>query len=404
MTIRGDYNISDKHRINLRYKGDHGLQPTETSLISPIFSVQSAEPTEEGQLNHNWILSPNMVNNFVVSLSWYSALFTSPSLSTTVSTFPVNFFLSGVGGSNGANGFTQMGMGSGGLGFNEFPQGRRVGQGQIIDDFSYLRGRHAVKIGLNFRRDRVNDSSLLVATNGYYSFSSLSDFANGQLVNGSTYFQSFPAIFTAHIRYNAAGAYIQDEWSIRPNLKLTDGFLRFDSNPNPSCADNCYARLNSQFTSSSFAKGIAIPYNQSIQTGLETAYASTQAGVFQPRAGVVWSPKGTSGTVIRAGFGLFTDLAPASLVSNIFENAPNSFLAPISAGTVNTASDPNSAAAIAVRGAQAFRSGFAEGLTYNQLNAALASIGGFSQPSYFSAANRILAPKYWNTALKSSNR
>lgn len=393
MMTRADYNVNDRHRLNFRYKGDHGLQPTATSLISPTFNIQSRQPSEEGQINHNWTMSPNMVNNLILSVSWYSAGFNSPDPAASVAAFPTDFFLSGVGGSNGAGGFTQMGEGARGQGFNSYPQGRNVGQAQIIDDFSWVKGRHALKVGVNFRHDRVTDSSLLAATNGFYNFNSLADFASGQLDNGSTYFQSFPTLFAAHIRYNTAGIYIQDEWDVRPNLKITAG-LRFDTNPNPSCVDDCFARLNNQFSSSAFAKGIDIPYNQSIQTGLSNAYRNTQAGVFQPRAGIVWSPDRSFGTVIRAGFGLFTDLAPAYLTSNIFSNAPNSFSAPIEGGDVNTAGDPNSAAAIAANGAAAFRTGFARGLTYGQLNTALAAIGGFSPPRFFSTANNILAPKY----------
>ncbi len=394
MMTRVDYNINDKHRLSFRYKGDHGLQPTGTSLIAPVFNIHSVQPQEEGQITHNWTISPNMVNNLILSAFWYSAIFTPVNLPDAIAAFPINFFLSGVGGSNGAGGFTQMGPGRNNEGYNYFPQGRNVGQGQITDDFSYIHGRHALKIGVNWRHDRVTDDSLQEAVNGYYNFASLTDFATGQLASGSTnYIQSFPSIEAAHIRYNSYGIYAQDEWSVKPNLKITFG-LRFDNNPNPSCVDDCFARLSSQFTSSGFAKGIDIPYNQSIESGLSNAYASTQSGVFQPRVGIVWSPKGPTGTVIRAGFGLFSDLSPAFLVSDIFTNAPESFSSPIFSGSVNTAGDPTSAAAIALNGAQAFRSGFAAGYTYSQLNSALAASGGFSPPSYFSTANKMLAPKY----------
>jgi hypothetical protein len=396
MMTRVDYNINDSQRIYFRYKGDHGLQPTATSLITPIFDIQSVQPAEEGQISHNWTISPNMVNNIVASVSWYSAFFNAPNPSAATSAFPVNFFLTD-GGSNGAGGFTQMGLGARESGFNEgfqlFPQGRNVGQGQITDDLSYIHGRHTLKFGINYRRDRITDSSPLESTYGQFNFSSLTAFATGQVENGSYYNQSFPIIDAAHIRYYSMGIYAQDEWSLRPNLKITAG-IRFDKNEDPTCADNCFARLNNQFSSSAFEKGAGIPYNSSIQTGLSNAYPNTQFGVFQPRVGVVWSPKGSTGTVIRAGFGLFTDLSPAGIVQNIFNNAPNSFSAPIFAGDVNTAGDPNSAAATALNGAREFRTGFAQGYTLDQLNGALASIGGFSPPSYFSSANNILTPKY----------
>ena len=108
----------------------------------------------------------------------------------------------------------------------------------------------------------------------------------------------------------------------RQNLKLTFG-IRFDRTGNPQCLDDCFSRLTAPFTSSSFQKGVDIPYNQSIDTGLSNAYYSVDSVVPQPRVGVVWSPKGSSNSmVIRAGFGLFADLAPAFLVSNLYGNAP----------------------------------------------------------------------------------
>jgi hypothetical protein len=395
-TARADYNINDRHRIYFRFKEDHGLQPTATSLISPVFNVQSLQPSYEGQISYSWIVTPHIVNNIVASVSWYSAFFDSPNLTAAVAAFPVNFFIAN-GGSNGAGGFTQMGLGARETGQNEgfqfFPQGRNVGQGQITDDLSIVRGRHTFKFGVNFRKDRITDSSLLEGTHGQYYFSSLTDFANGQLANGSYYSQSFPEFDAAHIRYYSAGLYAQDEWSIRPNLKITTG-VRFERNADPSCVGACFARLNNQFSSASLEKGIDIPYNQSIQSGLSNAYTNTQAGLFEPRFGAVWSPLGTSGPVFRAGVGLFSDLSPANLAYELFTNAPNSFTAPVFAGSVNTSTDSTSAGATALNSAQAFRNGFAQGYTFAQLNSALSAVGGFSPPSFFSTSNNILLPKY----------
>jgi hypothetical protein len=42
-----------------------------------------------------------------------------------------------------------------------------VGQAQLIDDLSITRGRHTIKVGENFRRNRVSDFGLLTGTTGY---------------------------------------------------------------------------------------------------------------------------------------------------------------------------------------------------------------------------------------------
>jgi hypothetical protein len=222
------------------------------------------------------------------------------------------------------------------------------------------------------------------------------DFANG-VTNPDTlsaYSQAFPSIEAAHVRFYNLGVYAQDEWSIRPNLKLTYG-LRLDRTGNPLCIDNCFARLNEPFSSSAFQKGAEIPYNKSILSGLPHAFPNVDAVVPQPRVGVVWSPRGANSTVIRAGFGLFSDIPPGGLVPDIFINMPNSYTANVFNGAlVAAATNPSSAPAEAAATAAAFRSGFVNGYTLAQLNNALQATGGFAPPPYYSVARNILTPKY----------
>ncbi|HLY18746.1 MAG TPA: hypothetical protein VKR61_16055, partial [Bryobacteraceae bacterium] len=256
-------------------------------------------------------------------------------------------------------------------------------------------GRHTIKVGENFRRNRVSDFGLLTSTTGWYQFNSVGDFAAG-VTNPNTfsyYYQSFTNITTAHTRLYNIGVYAQDEWSAAKNLKLTYG-IRFDRTGNPQCVDNCFSRLTAPFTSSSFQKGVDIPYNQSINTGLNTAYYGVDAVVPQPRLGVVWSPRGgTNSTVIRAGFGLFADLAPAFLVSHLYSNAPYPYGALIYNGDeVGDTTDPNSAPTGALNQFNAFKTGFLNGATLAQLNAAVP--GGFSPIGYFSIPQHFGTPEY----------
>jgi hypothetical protein len=281
-----------------------------------------------------------------------------------------------------------------GSNWESFPQGRDVGQGQLIDDLSITHGRHTIKIGENFRRNRVSDFGLLAGTNGTYQFGSLTDFANGvtDANFGSYYYQSFTNITTAHVRLYNIGVYAQDEWAVAKNVKITFG-LRLDRTGNPECVDDCFSRLTSPFTSSTFQKGADIPYNQSIDTGLSNAYYNVDAVVPQPRVGIVWSPKGgTHSMVVRAGFGLFADLAPAFLVSNLFHNAPYPYSAVVLNGDeVGLASDPNSAAAAAQSQFNAFKTGFFNGATLAQLGA---EVPGFGPFSYYSIDQHFSTPTY----------
>ncbi len=387
-TFRVDDSITDKQKIYVRLKHDDGFQPTSTNLINTTFNEQSIQPEWDGSINYTYVISPTIVNNFIGSVLWYSAYFGPANVGASQQLFPLQWTF-GDGGANGG-GFYQMGSS-----WNNFPQGRDVGQGQLIDDLSITKGRHTIKVGENFRRNRVSDFGLLTNTTGQYNFGSLGDFANGvtDASFNSYYAQTFTNITTAHIRLYNIGVYAQDEWAARSNLKFTFG-LRLDRTANPSCTDNCFSRLNSPFTSSTFQKGVDIPYNQSITTGLNNAYYGVDSVVPQPRLGVVWSPgRGPNAMVIRGGFGLFADLAPAFIVSNMFHNAPYPYGAFVNNGAaVGLASDPASAAAGAQNEFNAFKTGFFNGSTLSQLSAQVP--GGFGPLGFYSVPQHFSTPTY----------
>ncbi len=391
-TARADWNINDKQKIFFRFKGDHGFQPTGTSLLTPALNEQSIQPQYEGQINHTYVISPTMVNNVIFSILWYSAIFGPADESASLAAFPTRFTLSGLGGAAGANngsgGFTNMG-----INWTAFPQGRDVGQGQLIDDFSWIKGNHTFKFGVNYRRNRVTDFSYESGSVGSYIFGSLTDFATGVTDPSplSYYTQKFSPLLDAHLRLYNIGIYAQDEWAVKPNLKVTLG-LRLDRTANPTCLDDCFARLNQPFTSSAFQTGLNIPYNSSIQSGLSHAYYNVSSIVPDPRLGVVWSPGSNNATVIRGGIGVFSDLAPAFIVSNVFNNAPYPFNANVYGGQpVNVASDPTSAAAAAQSQYNAFKSGFFSGATLPQLQSA---VPGFSPIPYYSVPQNFLTPTF----------
>lgn len=379
LTTRADYNITDKETINFRFKHDTGFQPTGTNLLSPSLNLQSIQPEYEGQVNLTSVLSPTMVNNFIGSALYYSAIFGPANVTSSLATFPSYFGIND-GGANGG-GFYSMGDF-----WAVFPQGRNVSQAQFSDDFSILKHNHNIKIGINLRHEDVSDHGLLEGTHGYYEFNSLADFAQG-VTNpdtGSLYAQSFTPLDVAHNRFLNYGIYAQDEWSIKSNLKLMFG-LRMDRNNNPVCVDKCYNALTSQFTGSTFNTS-NVAYNSVINSGLSNAYYAVDAIVPQPRLGIVWSPRGSGKTVIRAGIGTFADIAPGFLVASLYANAPYPYTSVIFDGT---AVGP-AATGAALNQYNTFKSGFTSGATL----ATLSSIDpAFSPPNYFSIPQHFGTPE-----------
>jgi hypothetical protein len=380
LTVRGDYNITDKQKMSARLQKDWGLQATGPSAINPAFNSQSNQPSYQGQLTYTYSITPALINNFVGSGSWYTAIFGVADFSKTTSLMPESISVSD-------GGFNSVGAG--------FPNGRNVGQAQLVDDLTWIHGRHTVKGGVNYRFDKITDTSIASGSyKGTYTFSDLTDFVTGQINStgkGSRFTQSFPDLYAAHIRMNSFGGYIQDEFKPVSNVTLTFGF-RVEHDGNPACLDNCFARMNTQFGTSGYVGGANIPYNQTISTGLHNEYQSLEWGIYEPRFGFAWQPFKDGKTVVRGGVGLFSSLFAGSTAGNVFKNAPSVFSPTVSFGEVGLPSDTASSAYAALAAHNIFTTGFAAGNNLTQLQTALGKIP-FAAPGYYSPPNNFVAPK-----------
>ncbi len=386
LTTRIDHSLTDKQKLNFRYKYDWGIQATGASPINPAFTRLSNQPESEGQMTYTYVISPTVVNNFVGSGSWYTAYFGVTDFSKALSLMPERLTFSD-GGTVGGGGFATLGAAP--------TTGRDAGQGQAVDDLTWVKGSHTIKVGGNYRYDKITDTSIASnSVSGNYTFLDLTDFANAQvnLTNrGSSFAQSYPLIYAAHLRMSALGFYGQDEWNVRPSLKLMLG-IRFERDGNPVCVDNCFSRLNEQFGTSGYQGGASVPYNQTITTGLQHAYASLEPIIPEPRMGIVFTPFGQGKTVFRAGIGLFADLFPGDLLPSVFRNSPEVFAPSVPFGVVDVAGDPNSSVAAANSANQGFQSGFKQGYNLSQIQAALGKVP-FSPPSYYSPPATYQASK-----------
>ena len=376
LTARMDQNFGNNDRAFIHFRTDHGLQATYTDPISPRFNGLSKQPQYEGQLQETHTFGSTAVNQFMVSGSWYSAVFTTNSLSAATALIPFRLGFSG-------NAFSSLGRD-----LNLWPQGRNVTQYGIIDDFSKVKGNHALKIGINFHRNDVTDYSPGIGTIGYSQGEDLSSFYNGQ---GVSYAQNFSIRRTQPVAVYGLGFYAQDDWSIRPNLKVTLA-LRGDHNSDPVCQTNCFARFATDFLN--IPHNINTPYNQVIHTGLHQALGKYTSVSWQPRVGFTWSPLRSTGPVIRGGFGLFTDMFPATIADYLLNNAPlnNLFITgadPLAPGV------PGNQAFLAGKANADFLTGFYAGETLGQIQQ---QDPQFVPPSFYNAAHRIIAPQYeeWN--------
>jgi len=387
VTARLDYTITDKQRLFLRFSDDWGTQATSTSPFNPIFNQQSVQPWIIGQINHTWVISPTLVNNFVGSQNWYSAIFGVPNFAKAESVMPAILAFTDGGANGSSGGFTGLGV--------PLPTGRAGAQLQLIDDLSWTRGKHALQAGINFRRNRVTDTSIASGSViGTYTFSDLTDFGIGQVNStntGSKFTQSFPLLAAAHIRLYSLNYYVQDEWSVSSKVKITYG-IRFEQNENPACVDDCFSRFNAPFAGAGYQGGANVPYNSTIETGLGRAFPSIEAIVPAPRFGIVYAPFGKNKTVFRAGVGLFANTFAGNLAVNVFNNSPNKFSPAVNFGDVGLSTDPASSQSIAISSFEAFQAGFSKGLTLSQLQSVLGKVP-FATPTFYAVPNEFHTAK-----------
>jgi len=380
ITARIDQNIGTKDRLFGHFRTDHGFQATLTDAISPLFNLGSTQPQYEGQLEETHTLGANAVNQFIASGQWYSATFNVPNLQAALQAQPFRLAFAGAA-------FSSLGRE-----LNIVPQGRNVTQYQFVDDFSITKGSHSMKFGLSFRRNDITDFDPGIGSVGASQGTTLANFFNGI---GGTYFQSFPSKASQPIALYALAFYGQDEWSVKPNLKLTFS-LRGEHFSNPVCQTNCFARLGGDFLN--ISHDVNQPYNQAIVSGQHQVLPNYTAVEWLPRFGFTWTPFGLKNTVVRGGFGLFADSFPGTVADQSLSNPPLQAGFNIAGGALSPAVSGNQAQ-LAAQSNAAFQAGFANGGTLASIQA---SVPGFTPPTINTVANRIQNPRYqqWNLALQ----
>jgi hypothetical protein len=384
---RVDYNINTKQKLYFRISRDAGVQSSSTSPVSPVFDAVSPQPWVIPQLNYTFAITPRLVNNLVLNGNYYSAIFYgSTNFQEAQKLLPLSFTFTD--GGAGDAGFQKVGPAA--------PEGRLGQQLGIIDDLSWQHGRHTLQFGVNNRNNRITSTANQTGTIiGAYTFGSVSDFANGSIVDANNYnsfTQSFPLIPTVHLRVDSLGFYGQDEWNVLKNLNLTYG-ARFEYQGNPWCKELCYSRANTEFLATGYEAGSAVAYNATLQTGIQKDFQSLEGIIVEPRGAFAYSPFGEGKTVVRGGIGLFTNAIAATIAASVYGNPPNNFSPKVTTGTVGLSANSGTAQSTAVASDSAFQSGFSNGDTLNQLKAAVPSGVTFSTPTLYVNPNKFHAIK-----------
>jgi hypothetical protein len=347
-TVRIDYNIDEKNTTWYRFQADTGVQAAFTDPINPLFNAVSPQPLYSFAAGYTHVFSQNLVNYFNPAFSWYESLFGPADFQKTLSAFPI--VLQG----SGANApFTTVG----GLD-NTWIQGRRASRFFINDNLAWTHGAHELRFGTNTRIFRLNDYDFGQGTVPSVTYTTLPQYIYGV---ASTATKTFPLSANEPFNFLNLDLYLQDTWKVTRKLTWTFG-IRDTLNSNPLNPHEQIARLRGSFDS--ISHDVNQPLNAAIQTGLRNVFVSTPLAILQPRTAIGWQFE--SNSVLRAGFGIFSDILPGTIADVVGVNPP--FVKTFQGGLLGTVGGttiapgvPGSAVDATVAANQAFSSGFTQG-------------------------------------------
>jgi outer membrane receptor protein involved in Fe transport len=181
-------------------------------------------------------------------------------------------------------------------------------QNQLQDNFTYTRGSHTFKFGVDLRYIPINLKQGQLYSGGDYTFAALNATDVSPQLTGLPGFSPIQAyglgipqsfvqgigITTYKYDLKTLGAFLQDSWRMTSRLTLNAG-IRYDVEAFPT-----QGALNANTYAAERAYGI----RQGIRL---------QPTNFAPRVGISFDPRGDARTVIRANYGLFYDRAPGNL-------------------------------------------------------------------------------------------
>jgi hypothetical protein len=241
---------------------------------------------------------------------------------------------------------------------NTWIQGRRASRFFINDNLAWSRGAHELRFGTNTRIFRLNDYDFGEGTVPTVTYANLQQFIDGVANTAS---ETFPSNANEPFNFLNLDVYAQDTWKVTRALTWTFG-LRDTLNSNPLNPHDQVARLRGSF--SSISHDVNQPLNEAIRTHLGNLFPSTPIAILQPRTAIAWQFE--PHTVLRSGFGIFSDILPGSVADLIGANPPynKTFQGGILGnvgGTAIAPGVPNSAVDATVVANQIFTSGFPQG-------------------------------------------
>jgi hypothetical protein len=302
LTTRVDYKLSDKDNIFGTYVFDRTPYTSPDQFDNVLLSDVTFRQVAILEATH--IFNPNWVNT--VRFGYNRNRVDNDVSASAINPAAADVSLGADPGRPAANVIvTGLTVFPGGLGGN--PEGYfRWNSFQASDDVFVTRGTHSLKFG--FVAERMQDNAGTHAQpDGVFSFKSLSAF----LTNKPSKFNSslVSSVSYRGFRQTLLGAYLQDDWRLRPNLTLNLG-LRYEMT---TVMTETHGKLINLVNMTDASAHLGDPL-----------YQNPTRRNFEPRVGFAWDPFRNGRTAVRGGFGMF-DVLPLPYQYYLTQNASAPF-------------------------------------------------------------------------------
>ncbi|MGN6399627.1 MAG: TonB-dependent receptor [Flavisolibacter sp.] len=313
---RLDWNVTDKHRLTLRYNQSETNDDDRVNASSgpnPRFS-NSRRGSASGGLAFS---GSNFKNNTKVksAVAELNSNFTSKISNQLIGSYtrvqPVrvpNSTASFVDIMDGSNLYTSFGT-------DLFSYDNRIDDKSwnIANNATFNLGKHTVTAGVSYDYFAFENAFSDYGGPSYYRFASLQDFLDDKnptvFAVTYSYGKDKADIPPAAANFAQLGFYAQDAWAANDKFKLTYGLrvdkpiYTYDAPENPALSQVVFKDENGQNESFDVSKW---PKSKLL---------------FSPRVGFTYDVEGTKSTIVRGGTGIFTGRIPFIwLVNQVADN------------------------------------------------------------------------------------
>jgi hypothetical protein len=280
-SVRLDYHIGDNDTLMFRYNINDSMTTYEYGTAAGQVSPQALR-TQLAKIDETHIFSPTLLNEFSLAINRF---YSNTESNTGQPYVSIASFFTNLGSLPGANAHQ--------INANTLPE--------MFDNVTKTAGNHTLKLGVQFRLNRLNTWQKPIESYEYYSFGSLETNFPYALVKQGT-----PG--SIGNRNSNLDFYAQDDWRVNHKLTVNIG-LRYDANTTWNVAHGNQRQF--------------IYATQTFGPDGQSAYNVSKID-FAPRLGFSYDPFGKGKTVIHGYGGLFympMQPSPNTLADNMPANA-----------------------------------------------------------------------------------